>query len=408
MSLGLGMHTLHVEHAFLMAVYSLITLVNSRMHKGIRGIYWFSFYNLLAFLGALLIAFRNQAPDLLSIVLANLFVVAGYICLFISIARFYGARFPSLWLQGTLFLAAVFGMVQYGFLHPDTTLRLIVYSTILGLLQGHTAWYTLRKNTSGADAAKAMAVILAGLSLMNLLRISSLLSQGAPKDDLQVGGRLAWFVLFNTALQCGVTVSYVWMTASFVRDDLALQATTDALTGLLNRRALDAAAERILSFARPGDTTAVITIDLDRFKEINDTYGHHCGDAVLTAVARTLQRGMRQGDFLGRMGGDEFVAVLPRTSVATACLIADRLRVLISSIELPYGEARIKTSASFGAAGAIGVGQRWDHVLLACDQRLYAQKRGVQPGAAFSDQPSASASATASSLDDFAGSLTQE
>jgi diguanylate cyclase (GGDEF)-like protein len=371
----MDIHTLHVEHTVLLAVYTMLTVVNARMHKGIHGIHWFSFYNGLLFVGALLVALRGVIPDFPSIVGGNMFVVAGYIALFVSLARFFGARLSQIYLQLALAAFALAAMLQYGWLHPDTDKRLLAYSFVLLGQQLHIALFTARKERRHTHAAASMAVMLGALAAINLLRIYTLILHGAPQNYLSVRGSLVWMVLANTSLQCGAIVSYVWMTASLLRGDLALQASTDHLTGLLNRRAMDRAAEQVLAATTHARPSSAIVIDLNDFKNINDSFGHNCGDVVLAAVARALELGLRHSDFIGRMGGDEFVALLPTTSLADAQEIAANLDQAIRSIKVPAGQTEINVSASFGCAQTAGSGYDWGHLLIECDKRLYAAKK---------------------------------
>ena len=369
----MDLHSLHVEHTVLLAVYTLLTVVNARMHKGISGIHWFSIYNALLFIGALLVAMRGHIPNTPSIVGGNLFVVAGYIALFVSLARFFGAKLTELRIQLALAAFAVVTMVQYGWIHPNTDKRLLAYSVVLCLQQTHIALFTARKERRDVHASVSMTVMLGGLCLMNLWRITAVLMQGVPENYLQVRGGLVWMVLVNTALQCGAIVSYVWMTASLLRGNLAVQALTDPLTGLLNRRALDRAAEKVLGIGADQPVSA-IHIDLNDFKLVNDTFGHACGDAILVAVARSLQLGLRHSDFVGRMGGDEFIALLPRTPVDLAQSMALSLDLALRSIAIPCEDTVARVSASFGCAQATGSESNWSDLIVACDKAMYEEK----------------------------------
>ena len=376
----MDIHTLHVEHTVLLAVYTLLTVVNARMHRGIRGIHWFSVYNLLLFIGALLVALRGQVPDLTSIVGGNMFVICGYVVLFVSLARIFGTRLSQLYVQLALAAIGLGSMLQYGWLHPDTNKRLLAYSVVLCAQQAHIAFFTARKERRHTHAAASMAVILGALAAMNVFRIYTLFLHAAPQNYLSVRGSLVWMVLINTALQCGAIVSYVWMTASLLRGDLAVQASTDPLTGLLNRRALDRAAEQVLALACPARPTSAIVVDLNDFKHINDSFGHSSGDLALAAVARALELGLRHSDFIGRMGGDEFVAILPATPITTARAIAAQLDLAIRAIQVPIagdptGGSQITVSASFGCAQANNPSAAWGHLLIECDKLLYDSKK---------------------------------
>jgi diguanylate cyclase (GGDEF)-like protein len=370
----MDLHTLHVEHTFLLAVYTLLTVVNARMHRGISGIHWFSIYNALLFLGALLVAMRGHIPDWLSIVGGNVFVMAGYVTLFFSLARFFGSKSRQIYIQLGLTAIGVAAMIEYGAIHPDTDKRLLAYSIILCLQQAHVAGFTVRQERRDTQAAASMAVMLGALAVMNLWRIATVALHGVPQDYLKVQGGLVWLVLINTSLQCGAIVSYVWMTASLLRGHLAVQASTDPLTGLLNRRAMDRAAELVLADTGAGQTASAIAIDLNDFKQINDTFGHSCGDAALVAVARCLEVGLRHSDAIGRMGGDEFIALLPRTSIQTAREIARALDRELRSIVISHGNVPVRVSASFGCAQAQGPNGSWSDLVVACDKALYESK----------------------------------
>lgn len=138
---------------------------------------------------------------------------------------------------------------------------------------------------------------------------------------------------------------------------LLVQATTDALTGLANRRLFEEMlAARLEEASRYGRPLAVLLLDLDGFKSINDTYGHAAGDAVLVAVAGALRRGLRRSDLPARLAGDEFVAILPETSGARALALAERVCKEVSNLKVTAGTATIRPSASVGAASTDGLG----------------------------------------------------
>lgn len=160
--------------------------------------------------------------------------------------------------------------------------------------------------------------------------------------------------------------------------DLVQAATVDAKTELLNASAWRQLAQRELTRAeRQRTSTAVLVIDMDRFKQINDTYGHLAGDAALKTVADALADELREYDAVGRFGGEEFVALLPAAEAPAAQQVAERLRRRIESTEIAVqgrdGPRRIHVTASVGVAAG-SAGSELDDLLHAADQALYLAK----------------------------------
>lgn len=157
---------------------------------------------------------------------------------------------------------------------------------------------------------------------------------------------------------------------------LRFQAEHDALTGLPNRSALlDQLARALVSQVGDGRPFAALYCDLDRFKPVNDTHGHPIGDAYLQAVASRLQGRLRDGDVLGRFGGDEFVVVTaPLESVEVVAAMADRLVAAVAET-LRVDDLRFVPSISIGVALVEGTYETADQVLRRADSALYEAKR---------------------------------
>lgn len=165
---------------------------------------------------------------------------------------------------------------------------------------------------------------------------------------------------------------------SVLQTSLEWQAWHDALTRLLNRGALfeRATAETRLSerLKRP---VAVIQLDLDYFKSVNDLFGHHAGDRVLSLVASTIASHIRQGDLAGRVGGEEFCIVLPNTALKEAKAIAERIRIRINSREILLGNSTsLRITASFGVSCSEDSGEyNFENLQSVADHRLYLAKQ---------------------------------
>ncbi len=155
-------------------------------------------------------------------------------------------------------------------------------------------------------------------------------------------------------------------------------AHTDSLTGLPNRRAIEEWAKRQLrGAARHGYSLWVVHMDLDDFKNINDSHGHEAGDQVLRGVARILKEHTRASDLSGRMGGDEFLLVMTHVEKAHIPLTLERIREKIGSLKFCFGGENISVTASFGACGFQGKEPPEFSVLVRqADNALYGAKRG--------------------------------
>jgi diguanylate cyclase (GGDEF)-like protein len=152
------------------------------------------------------------------------------------------------------------------------------------------------------------------------------------------------------------------------------RAHTDSLTGLPNRRALDDTFRLLIAQAgRALTPLSVMLIDLDRFKNVNDTYGHDRGDEVLAAMATTLKESVRTSDFAARMGGEEFLVLLPNTDPMTAGAVAEGVASSLAKTRV-HGMERMVT-ASFGVAAYPMHGVDMPNLLRSADRALYQAKR---------------------------------
>ena len=154
-------------------------------------------------------------------------------------------------------------------------------------------------------------------------------------------------------------------------------ATTDDLTGCLNRRAFFVTAEQELERSgRYGGSVSVLMIDIDHFKQVNDRFGHAVGDRALKAATAAIRANLREIDSFGRLGGEEFAAMLPETSLAGALLVAERLRQAVAAIDLPLGEGQppLRITASLGVAERTSEASGLDQILARADTALYRAK----------------------------------
>jgi diguanylate cyclase (GGDEF)-like protein len=164
---------------------------------------------------------------------------------------------------------------------------------------------------------------------------------------------------------------------TIARDKLAVYASTDALTGVLNRAAFTTLVEAYLAEVRAAEEQtrgALLVLDADNFKAINDRFGHDCGDDALKLIAGTIRSSIRSPDLVGRIGGEEFAIFLPASNPDHAGTVAERIRHAVSDAAFAPGGAPYHLSVSIG--GTVFVGHvAYDELFHLADQQLYAAKQ---------------------------------
>lgn len=176
----------------------------------------------------------------------------------------------------------------------------------------------------------------------------------------------------SLAVTLALTVALVAMQRRNVA--LVELAEHDELTGLFNRRASLKCAHRSFHACGSRRRFTLAMIDLDHFKAINDRFGHGAGDLLLRHFAELTRASVRSGDFVGRIGGEEFLIVMPEADAETARLVVERLRSVARALPLRFGEHQLPISFSAGVAYAHARDDGIDGLLRRADQALYAAK----------------------------------
>jgi diguanylate cyclase (GGDEF)-like protein len=158
--------------------------------------------------------------------------------------------------------------------------------------------------------------------------------------------------------------------------ELKKLATTDFLTGALNRRHfLELTGKEMARLRRYKNVASCLMLDIDHFKQVNDTYGHDVGDQAIIATARVTQETLRTEDIFGRFGGEEFAAMLPMTPTEKAATVAERLRAAIEAMRIPTPQGMLHFTVSIGMT-EIGLEEPgFDTALKRADEALYEAKR---------------------------------
>jgi len=156
---------------------------------------------------------------------------------------------------------------------------------------------------------------------------------------------------------------------------LTLMATTDSLTGIANRRHFfERAGEELIRASRSDKPLCLLVLDIDHFKDVNDTHGHQAGDTVLRKMTGSIDEMLRGSDLFGRLGGEEFGILLPDTDMPAAIAIAERIRRRVARLVITHDTLKLSVTVSLGVAQFPSDGERFDALFAEADRRLYSAK----------------------------------
>jgi diguanylate cyclase (GGDEF)-like protein len=338
------------------------------------------------FIAMLIVFFKGSLVPL--VIGATLLVFA--LCLIaIGIERFYER--PASW-RRTLLITALSsaGVIFFATVHDSATMRVLVYS----IGQTLPLALTLKLLFSREDGRVNPGARLAGTisCLIIALYAARVLGNFAGFDFSFARSSLAQGVLTLTLIFLSMSLNFAFLLMAIdrLRNEVAELALVDDLTGVGNRRQLvQRLGEECARSERSGEPFALLVIDLDGFKQINDTHGHAAGDACLQHFTLMAQTRLRPGDLLARSGGDEFCIVLPSSTLREGAMIARRV------LEVCRQDAEGCTGDEIPIAVSIGIAQ-WtrdigtfpDRLIAAADNALYdAKKEGRNRCAAYAPAP---------------------
>lgn len=368
----MDLHTLFLGQTCLLAATSAMLWVSRSSGdrgNGMRLWRWASTSQALAYL-----VLATPAGGLSATVtglVANLAGAIGVALFFMAIRTFAGRGVDRRWLGAMVAAVTVAGAVTGEHVAWAAIFNGFAYAGY-EWLNAATLWRAARPET--ARMQRMVAVFYAVMGLVLPLRALALLRLG--ESNLVLDAANAWQVpiyVFGFVYLVVTNLGFVLMCKTRAETEVRLQARTDDLTGLANRRALDEQVAQAFAGARRTQRVfAIVMVDVDRFKFINDTHGHAVGDATLTAFCQRLAGVLREPDRAFRYGGEEFCLLLADTDLAGARTLAERAR---ERINLPFEGTMKALTASFGVA-AWQPEDTVDALFHRADRALYAAKSG--------------------------------
>lgn len=371
-------HTLVVVNLLFFWLYAGILLVSARINGGSRGATWFAGANICRGLAMVVVLIFGIRSPGISNVAVNVLLVAGMLMLHRSFAELLD-RGRMLWSLQLALLAIVAGVSVYEVRSPsDYPVLLLLVSLTLGVQSALIASVVFTFAGEGVEAAGMFTgVTLTLYAFLHMLRVAAILRIGSSFEYTQSADEIQKVWLVGSLLaNAAVAFGYMFLSAAKLRLELLWRAQVDELTGLLNRWAFKRVAlKETFRCKRMTGRLAVVMMDVDGLKALNDRCGHGCGDVVLQAVSGALQDTVRDRDYIARMGGDEFCVLLPDTEMDEALKVAERLRSEVDRLQIVYRGETLKVRASFGVSSSDLCGLDWQTLVDQGDMALYEAKR---------------------------------
>ncbi len=372
-------HTLVVMNVLLYVLYAGVVLVNARITGIAKGAAWFAGSNLSRGGALLLLAegARHSGQLQIPVAAGYLVSVTGVMMLHFSFTELL-ERGPLLrWLQYALLGTMAIGIVYllfYPSMYPVGLLLMCAVEGVQIIASASVVFLFSGEEVGLASWLTGVSLLLYAALL--LMRVTVLL-QFHISDYPMIARDVRRFWLEGALVtNCAITFGFMFLSAAKQRVELLWHAQADELTGLLNRWALTRIALREISrCGRTKGPIAMVMIDLDGLKGVNDSLGHGWGDAVLQAVAAVLQETVRDQDSVARIGGDEFCILLPDTGQAEATIAAERMRSQVDALTLQYRGQRMGVRASLGVASSEVCGLSLQCLMERSDAALYQAKR---------------------------------
>jgi diguanylate cyclase (GGDEF)-like protein len=373
----LDLPTLVIATLATMVMSSALMTLFGATQRIYRGFWWWTAAQWLGTAGIALQFLRDTHPWLLP--LSNLLVMQWPIVTLIGLRRFYPRQplpIPPV-VDAVLLGLAFVPWVAVWATGGDIAARVAAFGAGACALYLYGAAITLRLRASHRSSAlEALIAMQFAAAAVNALRAVQAALDGATalaSNDSALLAALASGMLAMAMVYLSLLLTHERTTLKLALSQRRLRtlAYTDMLTDVPNRHRFYELATRSLALGDPG-SAAVVTFDIDHFKQINDTQGHSGGDEALRDVARCMRDALRANDVAGRIGGDEFAMLLPRTDVDEALAVVDRLSLQLDGCRVAGSRQRL--SLSFGIVMSRH-GEMISDALRRADQALYEAKR---------------------------------
>jgi len=323
----------------------------------------------MLFLAGLTAATRGISHDLVSIMLANLLIFSGVYLQYFGSQRFFGLS-PRFWPRYMVICGLTLASGWFTVGDPQYTPRLMISIAVMTwLFSAHAKLVWVRGDHSFAIRF-AFGVLVCSL-LSQVLRFTTAWMLPIGTGILDTTPQNLIYIISYPFLMLLTAISLVLMATDRVRTEFEHLASHDSLTNALTRRNLTKICQQELERCnRHGRAMSILLIDIDHFKAINDNYGHQAGDRALVLFVAAVNTLLRRADAIGRLGGEEFVVVLPETPTEVARVVAERIRTKVRELNHPG-----KFTVSIGVATNVPGKDSVDGLMARADRAMYQAKQ---------------------------------
>jgi len=372
--MSLDVNTLFMVTIYVEAILGLLLLFVWVQNTAIQAVAWWGFAHLIRAGSIVLFGMYGSAPDLITIDLANALLFTSFAVTWTGARVFDGRPAEPVYLVTGAVLWLL--ICRLPLLADAIDMRSMIATGIITTYTWLTA-YEFWRGRSEALVSRWPAIFMLFVHGSLFLLRTPLIAMLPWSVTNRVYGSVWLTVLSFEALLFTISIAFILLAMAKERTELRHRtaAMVDPLTGIANRRSFmqDAAqlAKRHTANPRP---TAVLLIDLDHFKSINDRFGHALGDRALEVFAFTARQSVRSTDLLGRLGGEEFAAVLADTSRDKAMMVAERIRASFAQAALEVNNRPVGATVSIGLVHCQDPVLDVHELLAQADQALYCAK----------------------------------
>lgn len=331
--------TLFACQTLLAMVYAIAFLGMRRMYRHLPGTGSFALGFFSGFLGCIVIIVRASIPNFAAVVVEHFLIFTAFVLFYRGILLFFHSPRTTR-LITILSIVAVALLMYFSTMEDWVAARIAIVSLVLLLCRSLIA-IELFRQARQRFILNVFAALMAVYAVFGAARTIATFLHGPPYDFMQTSRFQTPSLVVNLLFICTIGLFFLLMLSSELVAIVEAQSLYDHVSGALNRRGIDQRlALELVRAERNGYQLAIALIDIDHFKQINDTAGHAAGDAALKQVVGAISSRLRSYDFFGRYGGDEFLLVIPRTSCEDALRIANRIEhsvrgIAISRFSLP-------------------------------------------------------------------------